>query len=183
MTLDQLLVLSRIVETGSFRAAAGSLHRAQSAISYAIKNLEEELGVELLCRDEYRPSLTPASEAVLRKAQQVLATTDEITELAKQIKQGDEAILHLGLSAIVPLAPVIPALKELGQSKPHLILNVRVEVLAAQVKVEEDQADLAISELLQKPGVEALEKLPLGHVRLIAVSSPLHPLASFKRCI
>ena len=65
VTLDQLLVLSKIAETGSFRAAAGVLHRAQSAVSYAIKNLEDELGVELLCRDQYRPTLTPAGEAVL----------------------------------------------------------------------------------------------------------------------
>ena len=38
MTLDQLKVLAAIVETGSFRAAADRLHRAQSAVSYAIKD-------------------------------------------------------------------------------------------------------------------------------------------------
>lgn len=181
MTLDQLLVLSKIAETGSFRAAAGVLHRAQSAVSYAIKNLEDELGVELLCRDQYRPTLTAAGEAVLLRAQRVLAGSDEITELARQLKQGDEPFVNLAISAIVPMGPVIPALKEVGLRKPLLILNLRVEVLAAQVKVQDDQADLAISKLLNnKPGTENLEKFPLGNVRLIPVCAPGHPLAAEK---
>lgn len=182
MTLDQLLVLSKIAETGSFRAAAGVLYRAQSAISYAIKNLEDELGVELLCRDKYRPTLTPAGEAILLKAQRVLAGTDEIMELARQLTLGDEPFVNLAVSAIVPMGPVIPALKDLLRRKPHLILNLRVEVLAAQAKVQDDQADLAISELLAgKPGQEGIEKFPLGHVRLLPVCAPAHPLAAEKR--
>lgn len=184
VTLDQLLVLSKIAETGSFRAAAGALHRAQSAISYAIKNLEEELGVELLCRDQYRPTLTAAGEAVLLRAQRVLAGTDEILELARQLKLGDEPFVNLAISAIVPMGPVIPALKEVGLRKPHLILNLRVEVLAAQVKVQDDQADMAISELVHnKPGTEGLEKFPLGHVRLLPVCAPGHPLAADNRLL
>jgi DNA-binding transcriptional LysR family regulator len=175
VTLDQLLVLSKIAETGSFRAAAGVLHRAQSAVSYAIKNLEDELGVELLCRDQYRPSLTPAGEAVLLRAQRVLSGTDEILELARQLKLGDEPFVNLAISAIVPMGPVIPALKEVGLKKPHLILNLRVEVLAAQVKVQEDQADLAISELLKK--------FALGHVRLLPVCAPSHPLAAERKLL
>jgi DNA-binding transcriptional LysR family regulator len=184
VTLDQLLVLSKIAETGSFRAAAGALHRAQSAVSYAIKNLEDELGVELLCRDQYRPTLTPAGEAVLLRAQRVLAGTEEIHDVARQLKQGDEPFVNLAISAIVPLGPVIPALKEVGLRKPHLILNLRVEVLAAQVKVQEDQADLAISDLLHnRPGTEGLEKFPLGNVRLLPVCAPAHPLAAEKKIL
>lgn len=181
MTLDQLLVLSKIAETGSFRAAAGVLHRAQSAVSYAIKNLEDELGVELLCRDQYRPTLTPAGEAVLLKAHRVLAGTDEIMDLARHLKLGDEPFVNLAISAIVPMNLVIPALKDVGERKPHLTLNLRVEVLAAQAKVQEDLADLAITELLQnKPGMDALEKFPLGHVRLLPVAAPGHMLAQLR---
>ncbi len=183
MTLDQLLVLSKIAETGSFRAAAGALHRAQSAISYAIKNLEDELGMELLCRDQYRPTLTPAGEAVLLKARQVLAGTNEIADLARQLQLGDEPFLNLAISAIVPLGPVIPALKGLGQLKPHLILNLRVEVLASQWKVQEERADMAISELFHNGDTENLEKYPLGHVRLKAVVAPGHPLTLHAGCI
>jgi DNA-binding transcriptional LysR family regulator len=140
--------------------------------------------VELLCRDQYRPTLTPAGEAVLLRAQRVLAGTEEILDVARQLKQGDEPFVNLAISAIVPMAPVIPALKEVGLRKPHLILNLRVEVLAAQVKVQDDLADLAISELLlNRAGAEGLEKYPLGNVRLLPVCAPAHPLASEKKIL
>jgi len=46
-TLDQIAVFLAIVETGSFAAAARKLGRATSVISYAITNLEAQLGVTL----------------------------------------------------------------------------------------------------------------------------------------
>ena len=47
MTLDQIRVLSTIVQTGSFRGAAELLHRTQPTLSIAIRNLEREFGFEL----------------------------------------------------------------------------------------------------------------------------------------
>ncbi len=44
-TLDQLRVLAAIADTGSFSAAARQLRRAQTVISYAMANLEAQLGV------------------------------------------------------------------------------------------------------------------------------------------
>ena len=72
MNLDQLRVLDAIVRTGSFRAAAEELHRAQSAVSYAVKNLESDLGVQLFSRDASRPVLTPEGQAVHAKARALL---------------------------------------------------------------------------------------------------------------
>ena len=43
ITLDQIRVFEAVVETGSFSAAARRLNRAQSAVSYAIANLEAQL--------------------------------------------------------------------------------------------------------------------------------------------
>ncbi|WP_421784150.1 LysR family transcriptional regulator [Kiloniella litopenaei] len=56
MTLEQLRALVSVVDHGGFRAASEALHKSQSAISIAIKNLEEELRVEIFERDGYRPS-------------------------------------------------------------------------------------------------------------------------------
>ena len=46
--LDQLLVLDAIVRTGSFAAAAKALHRVPSAVTYAIRNLEDSLNLRYL---------------------------------------------------------------------------------------------------------------------------------------
>jgi DNA-binding transcriptional LysR family regulator len=55
VTFDQLAVFMAIVETGSFSGAARKLSRAQSAVSYAIANLERLLEIELFDRTGRKP--------------------------------------------------------------------------------------------------------------------------------
>jgi len=65
-TLDQLLVLLAVVETGSFTAAAKRLGRATSAVSYAIDTLERQLALSLFDRGTTRkPKLTQHGEAIV----------------------------------------------------------------------------------------------------------------------
>jgi Bacterial regulatory helix-turn-helix protein, lysR family len=65
-TLDQLKVFLTIVETGSFAAAARALNRATSVVSYAVANLEAQLGFPLFDRDSTRkPQLTRLVAACL----------------------------------------------------------------------------------------------------------------------
>jgi len=68
-TLDQISVFLAVVESGSFTGAARRLGRATSVISYAIANLENQLGVTLFARAATaRPQLTDAGRAILRTA-------------------------------------------------------------------------------------------------------------------
>jgi DNA-binding transcriptional LysR family regulator len=71
-SLDQLAVFLTVVETGSFAAAGRRFGRATSAVSYAIANLEQQLGVQLFDRDQARrPASTEAVGAVLSEARSV----------------------------------------------------------------------------------------------------------------
>ena len=54
LTLDQIRVFLSVVDEGSFPKAAKSLNRAQSAVTYAIRKLEAEIGVPLFDRSAYR---------------------------------------------------------------------------------------------------------------------------------
>src|ERR1700675_412348 len=65
-TLDQLRVFLAIVEAGSFVGSAQRLGRATSVVSYAIANLEAQLGLTLFDRVTTRkPQLTDAGRAIL----------------------------------------------------------------------------------------------------------------------
>ena len=57
-----------VVEEGSFSGAARRLNRAQSAVTYAVQRLEEELGAALFDRASYRASLTEAGRSLLPRA-------------------------------------------------------------------------------------------------------------------
>ena len=72
VSLDQLSALVALNEAGSFTKAAKSLHKAQSAVTYAIKSLESELGLNLLDRTGYRAKFTPEGKAILKKAEQII---------------------------------------------------------------------------------------------------------------
>ena len=58
MTLQQLLALLAVYESGSIRAAATRLNQTQAAVTKTIKNLEEEMNTELLIRESRGVRLT-----------------------------------------------------------------------------------------------------------------------------
>jgi LysR family transcriptional regulator (chromosome initiation inhibitor) len=76
-----LEALAAVVEHGSFRAAAQSLHLTLAAVSLRIKGLEEQLGQRLLVRGK-RVRATPAGQALLAHVKQVqVMEADLLTEL------------------------------------------------------------------------------------------------------
>src|SRR3984957_262098 len=80
LTLDQIRVFLSVVDEGSFPKAAKSLNRAQSAVTYAIRKLEAEIGVPLFDRSAYRSVLTPAGRALLTRARRIDEETGAFPE-------------------------------------------------------------------------------------------------------
>lgn len=75
-TLQNMRVFTRVVETGSFTAAANSLNSTTGAMSRAVSELEARLRTRLMNRSTRRLALTPAGENYLRRCVQILADVD-----------------------------------------------------------------------------------------------------------
>lgn len=73
-TIDsrQVLAFVALGRCGSFTAASRELFLTQSAVSYAIKALEDDLGCQLVDRSGRRVALLPAGEVFLRHAEKIL---------------------------------------------------------------------------------------------------------------
>ncbi|MFT5396520.1 MAG: DNA-binding transcriptional LysR family regulator, partial [Gammaproteobacteria bacterium] len=112
MTLDQLKVLCAVIETGSFSAAANKLNRVQSAVSIAIKKLEESLDIKIFDRDAYRPQLTEAGVEIHRQALTILKQTNFLNYTAEQLAIGEESEITIAIDGICPLAVITKNLKE-----------------------------------------------------------------------
>ena len=82
-THEELESFVTIVECGTFRSAADKLIKSQSSISYAVKSLEDELGVSLFDRNFYRPRLTPEGEIVYQKAILILSLSKDLKSISK----------------------------------------------------------------------------------------------------
>lgn len=175
MTLEQLKSLQAIVEGGSLRAAAESLHRTQPTISVAIKNLEEELGLQIFDRDQYRNTLTPQGIKLYEKAKLVLGQAQSFKNLATQLAAGEETEVGIAFTSAIPVAPIISTIRQCKEEFPATRLEVYSENgLGPLDLLENGQASILIIPWLQNN--DKFESMPFMNLRFqsfIAADSPL----------
>ncbi len=179
MTLDQLQVLETIVKSGSFRAASQELHRAQSAVSYAIRSLEDEVGFKIFSRDQYRPQLTLQGRAFLKKAQDLVFQFGELKETTEFLRRGHEPEIRIAVSALWPLPTLINALKDFTDLFPQTKVRIIQDVLSNDELLLEDHADIALGVVFNDQGLLSTQEL--FDVKMRAVCSSKHPLAKLKK--
>ena len=78
MDLKQLRYFARVAELGSFTRAAAELRIAQSALSYQVAELEEELGVLLLNRHSRGVTLTEVGKSVMERADRIMREASDL---------------------------------------------------------------------------------------------------------
>jgi DNA-binding transcriptional LysR family regulator len=177
-TLDQLLVFVTVSDTGGFSAAARQLNRAQSAVTYAIRALEEESGLLLFDRSGYRAALTDAGRALLPRARQLIADAEDFQRQAQGFAKGLEAGLTIVVEQFAPVGALGQALTRLHEA--HASVRVRVVVDSRSRALDllnSGQVQLALlAEGASAVGSE-FESVTWSKHELIAVASPAHPLA------
>jgi DNA-binding transcriptional LysR family regulator len=176
--LDQIAVFLAIVETGSFAAAARRLGRAASVISYAIANLENQLGVTLFARaGTARPQLTDAGRAILSDSRGLAIALDGLLAKARGLTSGLEAEVSFVVDVMLPAKKLVKTLDEFRKKFPTVALRLRVEALGAVTQaVMDGAAAFGVSGPLEMAS-DLLTRGPAGSVKLLTVAAPDHPLA------
>ncbi|HEX2314128.1 MAG TPA: LysR family transcriptional regulator [Thermomonospora sp.] len=99
MELRQLRYLVAIADAGNLGRAAGALYVSQPALSYALRNLEAELGVRLFDRHPGGVTATPAGRDVVTEARRTLAQAERITAAAERHRRAATGVLRVGFEA------------------------------------------------------------------------------------
>jgi DNA-binding transcriptional LysR family regulator len=86
-----------VAEERNFRRAAERLYMAQPPLSAAIRQLEQELGVELLRRSTREVTLTEAGHAFLEGAHTTLAVLERTVGDVRRLANGGLHQLHVGV--------------------------------------------------------------------------------------
>jgi DNA-binding transcriptional LysR family regulator len=176
LTLEQLLVLKTIVDSGSFRSASEILHKAQSAISYAIKNLESELNIRLFDRSSYRPQLTEEGKAIFHKSKIVLAQVEDLSCLSKHLAKGHESEIRLAINGICPFDNVSKVIKRFSSVNPSVRILLTVENLGGSIeRLLLGNADIALAEVTDLH--DQLEGVLWDKIEFIPVAAPDYPPA------
>jgi len=108
--LRELRAVLAVAELGSFRRAAAELGYTQSALSHQVSALEAALGWPLFHRPGGRAPvrLTPAGEAVCRRARRVLSEVEAVAADAEEAERGESVRLRVGVSQTVA-AEIMPS--------------------------------------------------------------------------
>ncbi len=176
MTLDQLRAFCAVVETGGFHAAAESLFRSQSAISIAVRNLEQELGLSLFDRSGYRPALTAQGQALYGKARSLLSRSEEFINIARHFAEGEESEVSIALSAIAPVEQVLEVIKQISESAPATRMSLQVENMGGTLeRLQDREVDFAIAERFMP--MDHLDEVLLTSTEMVSVISADFPLA------
>jgi DNA-binding transcriptional LysR family regulator len=149
----------------------------QSAVSHAIGNLEDQLGVVLFDRSGRRPILTPEGRALLADVRAILLKVDSMRARSRGLGEGVELELAIGLDPQFPLGLAAAALKDLHEAYPSVSVRLSTAPLGAAIAaLREGRCALAVTAAdIPNPRVE-LEALCF--VPRAAVAAATHPLAA-----
>jgi DNA-binding transcriptional LysR family regulator len=178
ISLEQWRALVAVVDRGGYAQAAAALHKSQSAITYAIQQLEAQLGVRAFTVQGRRAVLTPTGDLLVRRARALVEDAAGLEEAARRVSSGWEAELRVSVDVIFPTWLLFQCLAVLNAESPDTRIEVQESVLGHRTDaLARGEADLAIFSSVP-PGFlgEALMR-----VRFVLVAHPDHPLHALGR--
>jgi DNA-binding transcriptional LysR family regulator len=125
MEMRHLRYFCSVATHQSFTLAARHLHVSQSGVSGQVRDLEREIGVKLLHRNQREVSLTPEGAVFFREAQEILAHAERAMELTVLASRGQLGKLTIGLCGPAT-APFLPRLiRNFRKSKSRVDLALK----------------------------------------------------------
>jgi DNA-binding transcriptional LysR family regulator len=168
--LDGIAAFARVVDSGSFSAAARRLGISKSAVSAHVQRLEERLGIRLLNRTTRRLSVTEAGAAYYRHCARILAEAEAAEQAANALQREPRGTLRISAPdsfGWMHVAPAVPAFL-----KRYPDLSVEITLSWAHVNLLDEGLDLAI-----RIGVlenSALVVRKLAPSRLVVCAAPAY---------
>lgn len=122
--LTSMTIFRRVVELGSFSAAARELNLSVAAASKHVARLEERLGVRLLNRTTRRLSLTEAGGTYYEHARRLLIETEEMEQAVGQLQVAPRGVLRVNAPMSFGLGYVAPLVARFLEPYPELRIDL-----------------------------------------------------------
>jgi DNA-binding transcriptional LysR family regulator len=181
MELRQLEYFIAVAEEGNFTRAAERVHISQSGVSAQIRQLERELGADLIDRSGRTATVTGAGAAVLEHARAVLGSANAVRQAVDEVTELVRGRLVVGMVTACTVTPLFNAL-----SAFHLAHS------GVEITLYEGNSDRLIDDVrtgtTDMALIGAASAPPAGLESLLIISEPLvapvpagHPLARRRR--
>lgn len=177
MELRHLRYFVAVAEECHFGRAAQRLHMAQPPLSQQIRQLEAELGVELLRRTTRRVSLTPAGERYLERARDVLGAVDRAGREVAQVATGEVGRVTIGFVGSATYALLPGLARDLREALPDIHFEFKGEMLTPDQTAELERGTLDIALMRTPIFAEGLRMQTLQREPLVLAVPATHRLA------
>jgi len=141
MDLNHAANFVRVVDTGSFTAAATDLGASKSFVSRSVSHLEEQLGVRLLHRTTRSLQLTPAGRAYYERAKSAIEALDEAAETVSEEGAEPRGLVRITIPSDVG-GVITEAIADF--CKKHPKVKVDIVVSSRTLNLVEEGIDLAV---------------------------------------
>jgi DNA-binding transcriptional LysR family regulator len=168
MELRHLRYFTAVAEEQNVTRAAARLHVSQPPLSRQIRDLEEELGVELFKRTPKSLELTGAGKIFLAEARSVLLRADEAVQAVRALAKGARGQVRVGYAPSLTVEILPRALKLFEQENPGTRVSLH------DCSTEECGRKLLDKKLDVALGVKPAGKMWRGVVFEKLVSYPVH---------
>ncbi|MFE5481139.1 LysR family transcriptional regulator [Streptomyces sp. NPDC056527] len=180
LNLRRLRSFVTVAEELNFTRAAGKLFVAQQSLSKQISQLEAHIGTPLLQRTSRKVELTPAGQAFLAAAREVLARFDQGVTEARSIGRGEQATLRVGFIAGAALELTTHILGEFTRRHPEARVELH-EFGFADPSAGLSSATTDVAFIRLPSSTHGLVTTPLFTEPCVAGVSTGHPLGSRER--
>jgi len=171
--LRYLVALAREM---NFTAAAKRTHVAQPALSQNIRQIEDELGVQLFERNTHKVALTAAGKVFYREAVATLEHLERTVRATQRAAQGEAGALSIGFTTSAMLGELPSRISNFRKQYPNIQVLFRelpLDLLVDALRI--GAVDIGCSDIDVID--EMLESAPLRAVPVVVVLNKAHPLA------
>ena len=178
ISIEQWRALVAVVEAGGYAQAATKLHKSQSAVTYAVQKLEQQLQIKAFELQGRRAMLTTTGQFLYQQGRALLDDAEQIERAARQVAAGWETELRIAVEVLFPNDVLMASLDAFGAESPHTRIEVLESVLGGTPEtLLEGRADIALTPRIP-PGFNGDLLL---RMRLTAAAHPAHPLHGLGR--
>lgn len=169
MNYKQCVIFREIAKTNNFTKAATNLFLTQSAVSHAIKDLEEEAGTQLFERLHRSVKLTPAGELLLREIQPIIEEFESVEARLPDLEK--QPPLKIASCITYAQTELPQLLQRFSVNHPEAHFNVQVFPASESIaRLETGEVDLAFIEgKVQQVSFQAKK---IADYRLCVVAAP-----------
>jgi DNA-binding transcriptional LysR family regulator len=166
--LNDTLIFAKVVEHGSFIAAARALRLPKTTVSRKIQDLETRLGAQLLHRTTRKLGLTEAGNVYFEHSQRIARELDEAESAVGQLQGGPRGWLRVTAPYSFAISRIAPLFGEFQARYPE----VRVEMLLTNDTLDLIDKEIDLALRIGQPSDTSLVARRLGVFRSQVYASP-----------